>query len=131
MSDSKQKYVATGTVAFSNLVERDTYKGKPTKYGLTLTLTPEEGGKLEGLDVKVASYEGTPQRKFATNYQIAPVDIDGQPVWTEFNAAAELPRGTVVRIWYTLTPNEEYGMIPYLGGVKVLEMGEADAPEEF
>ena len=82
----------------------------------------------------MGDYEGTPQRKFATNYQLERknlVDGDGHPLWDDVAEPFELPRGSVVRIWYTLAPNEEYGMIPYLGGVRVLEMAEADAPEDF
>lgn len=128
---SKEKYVVTGTVAFSNLVERDTYKNKPTKYGLTLTLSEPEAEKLRQLGVKLADYEGTAQRKMTTDYQIKPVDAEGNPLWDEFTAPFELGRGTEVRVWITLSPNDEHGMIPYLGGVRVLELATAAAPEEF
>ena len=128
MSDSK--HITTGTVAFSNMVERDTYKGKPTKFGLTLTFSNEEAAKLEALGVKLKDYEGVAQRAFKTDFIKGPTDVDGLPLWE--NEKFELPRGTVVKIWFTLIHNDEHGMIPYLGGTKVLEMGEGnDAPEEF
>ena len=134
MSDSKQKYVAVGTIAFSNIVERDTYKNKPTKYGVTLTLDNAEAAKLEALGVIVSQYEGNGQRKFTTDYKdaVMPVDVEGNPLWVkDVDAGFELPRGTSVRIWYTLTPNDDYGQIPYIGGLRVLELAEAEAPEEF
>ena len=128
MTDSK--HITTGTVAFSNMVERDTFKGKPTKFGLTLTFDNAEAAKLEALGVKMKDYEGVAQRAFKTDFIKAPTDADGNPLWTD--AKFELPRGTVVKSWYTLIHNDEHGMIPYLGGTKVLEMGEGnDAPEEF
>lgn len=139
---SKQKHVVTGEVAFSNLVERDTYKGKPTKYGLVLQLDEPNAELLRSLNVQVGTYqpkdeEGNTigdvvaQRKFSSNYQTPPVDADGQPVWATEDSKQELPRGSVVRIWFTTSPNEEYGEIPYLGGVRVLELGEGTEPEEF
>jgi hypothetical protein len=140
---SEAKHVVTGEVAFSNLLERDVYKGKPTKFSLTLTFDNAEAAKLEALGVKLKQYQpkdedGNPkgeaisQRKFATDYPPVPVDAEGQPLWVKgVDEPSELPRGSQVRIWFKGVHNEEHGLIPYLGGVRVLELAEADAPEEF
>lgn len=134
---SAAKHVTTGEVVFSNVAERDTYNKKPTKYGLVVRVDNAEAAKLEGLGVIVKEYtndEGVTsfQRKFTTNYQIVPVDTSGQPIWVkDVDEPFELPRGTTVRLWWTGQPNEEHGLIPYMGGVRVLEMAEAEAPEEF
>ena len=128
-----------GTVAFSNLTTFDVYKGRPTgKYSFVITLDNAAAAQLEAQDVRLKHYqpkneegepegEETAQRKFASKFGWETVDIDGAPF------QGEMGRGTKVRVFYELKPNEEYGMIPYPKKVRVLELVEPElaAPEEF
>ena len=118
----------TGIVAFSNLLTPDVYKGKPTnKYSVVVTMNEQEAAKLEAQNVLIKEYEGNKQRKFATQFSFEVMDLEGRPF------SQEIPYGSEVRVLYTLRPNEEYGMIPYLEKIRILELAEGaiEVPEDF
>jgi hypothetical protein len=123
---TKQAYVTSGTVAFSNITEFDVYKGKPTgSYSLTITLEPSEVQKLEDLGVKVRTYENAEkgisakQRKFRSQYHVPVVDLDGHPV------SGEIPYGSKVRVaWVAGDTSPEYGTSTYLNKVRLVEVNQ-------
>lgn len=131
---AKQGIVTSGEVAFSNVTEHDSYKGKSTgNYTLTITLSDSEAAKLSDMGVQVKEYvptEGEPklQRKFKTQYNVPVVDADNRPI------NGEIPYGSQVRVlWTAGEPNADYGTPTYLQKVRVVEMSESslEVPEEF
>ena len=118
--------VLTGTVVFANVLQRDVYKGKPTKYNLTLTLDPADATMLADAGVRIADYKDAKQRKFASDYIPSLYNADG----SEF--IGDVNRGSVVKIQYKLGEhNDEWGVTTYLEKVKVLVVGEGDTDEDF
>jgi hypothetical protein len=131
---AKQGIVTNGTVAFSNLTEHDTYKGKSTgSYSLTVTLDDAEAAKLSDMGVNVKTYTPTEgdaklQRKFKSQYHVAVVDMDNRPM------SGEIPYGSQVRIlWTAGEMNADYGLPTYMQKVRVVELSETslEEPEEF
>ncbi len=93
------KHVTEGTVAFESLRQHDVYDGKSTgKYTVTLMLSSEDAKKLEENGVKMKDYEGTPQRKFQTQYSVPIINPDGTPF------EDVVTRGSKVRIQYQYGP---------------------------
>lgn len=122
--------VTTGVVAFSNLTEFDTYKGKPTgSYSVVITMEPSEAQKLEDMGVRVRDYKGTAQRKFRSQFHVPVVDLDNHPV------PGEIPYGSTVRVlWKAGDMDEEHGLRTYLNKVRIVELAEHDGdedPEDF
>ena len=132
---AKKGIVTTGEVAFCNITEHDTYKGKSTgNYTITITLSDSEARKLADMGVQVKEYTNNEtgvtklQRKFKTQYHVPVVDLEGHPV------AGEIPYGSTVRVlWTAGEPSEDYGTPTYLQRIRVVEMSESDTsvPEEF
>lgn len=116
----KDYRVATGTVAFESLREHDVWQGKSTgKFNVVLTLDQDSADELEGAGVKVRQYEGNPQRKFTTGFNVGVLDADGNP----YNG--QVTRGSKVKVLYTLgNPNPLHGTPTYLEKVKVVELAE-------
>ena len=112
-----------GNVAFSHLDEYEIYNGQSTgKYALVLSLEPTDADTLANKGVKLREYEGTPQRKFSTTYEVPIYDADG----AEFTG--RLTRGSKVRVQYAEgKPHPVHGTSTYLSKVKVLELAEASA----
>jgi hypothetical protein len=70
--------------------------------------------------VKLREYEGTPQRKFSTKYEVPMFDADGN----EFSG--RLTRGSKVRVKYAEgKPHPVHGTSTYLSAIKVIELAEA------
>lgn len=111
-----------GTVAFSNLTTPEMYQGQSTgKYSIVLQL--EDITELRNQGVKVKEYEGKPQRKFTSKFELRPeqvVDTEGNPVH------GEIPRGSKVRLQYSLgkQPHPVHGVSPYLNAIRVLEVAQ-------
>ena len=126
---SKQGIVTTGVVAFSNLTEFDTYKGKSTgAYSLVITMEPSEAQKLEDMGVKVKDYKGSPQRKFRSQFHVPVVDTEDHPV------AGEIPYGSTVRVlWVAGDMDPEYGLRTHMNKVRLVELSESavEDPEDF
>jgi len=120
--------LTTGEVAFSNVTEHEVFNGRTTgKYSIVLRLDQEEAAKLDAAGVRLKDYEGVSQRKFASKFPIKVVDMDDKPL------NDEMGHGSKVRVWWEGKPNEEFGTIPYLNGVRVIELAEPveQQPEEF
>jgi hypothetical protein len=123
--------VIEGVVAFSNLTECDSYKGKSTgRYTLTLVLSEADAAKLGSLGVHVKEYKDKKQRKFASKYPVRRVvTADDQPF------TGEIPYGSRVRVAYeTGEEHPEHGVPTYVNAVRVLELsdnGSSGLPEEF
>lgn len=126
---SKQGIVTQGVVAFSNLTEFDTYKGKPTgAYSLVITMEPNEAQKLEDMGAKVKDYKGTAQRKFRSQFHVPVVDIDNHPV------QGEIPYGSKVRVlWVAGELDPEHGLRTHLNKVRIVELSESvtEDPDDF
>ena len=76
---------------------------------------------MEAKGVKIKEYEGTPQRKFTTTFNVPVVDADGK---TPF--VGEIPRGSVVRIAYKFgNPHPAHGVPCYMDKVRIVSLGEA------
>jgi hypothetical protein len=124
-------YTSEGIVAFSNLEEHEEYQGQSTgKYSLVVTFEAEEAQKLEELGVRLREYEDKVQRKFTTKKPIQAIDLDNVPV------PGELPYGTRVRIWWDGWEQNNWGVVPYMNGIRVLELAperedDQGPPEEF
>ena len=114
--------VVEGTIAFENLDTHEMYQGQSTgKYSIVLSLDSDVAEALKTEGVKMREYEGTPQRKFASKFDVPVFDVDGTPF-----ASNVIGRGSRVRIAYTLgKPHPVHGVAPYLNKVKVLEVAEA------
>lgn len=118
--------ILEGTVAFESLRETDKFNGQDTgKYSVTLTLEDSDADKLESMGVKLKSYEGRRQRKFASKYQPLVFDKDGHP----YNGS--VPYGSKVRIvWTEGQAHPVHGVTPYLNKLKVLELAEMDMEQD-
>ena len=119
--------VITGSAAFINLNEHEMYQGKSTeKFSLTVTLDDESIDKLEAQGVKMRTYEGSKQRKFASKYNVSIYEANGD----EF--MGNITRGSLVRVQYSLGDEHPvHGITPYLDKVKVLELASGDTDEDF
>jgi hypothetical protein len=114
----KTMYVE-GEVAFCNLKEFDTYQGKSTdKYTITVKLDAANADALTDAGVQVKDYKGTPQRKFATTYEVNIFNPDLSP-WEK----GEIPYGSKVKIMAKVSdePYKDYGCSTYVNQVQVLE----------
>ena len=129
MSEAKQGIVTEGVVAFSNLTEFDTFKGKPTgAYSIVITMSEQAASKLSDMGVKIKDYKGTSQRKFRSQYHVPVLDMDGHPV------AGEIPYGSTVRVlWVAGDMDPEFGLRTHVNKVRVVELAEhtGEDPEEF
>lgn len=120
-----------GIVAFESLRETDKFNGQDTgKYSVTLTLDDKDADYLEKQGVKLKSYEGKRQRKFASKYQPLVFDKDGNTY------GGNIPYGSKVRIvWTEGAAHPVHGVTPYLNKLKVLELavndGSDDDPSDF
>lgn len=121
--------VISGVVAFSNVQEHEVFDGQSTgRYSMVITMDEQEASKLSDAGVKVKEYEGTKQRKFASQYPVTVVDTEDNPVNTE------VPYGSKVRVLYaTGNAHPQHGVPTYLDRVRVVEFAEAsdEVPEEF
>ena len=131
---AKQGIVTSGEVAFCNLTEHDTYKGKSTgNYTITVTLSDSEASKLSDMGVQVKTYQpkegdAKQQRKFKSQYNVPVMDLDDAPI------TGEIPYGSTVRIlWTAGQMNADYGLGTYLQQVRVVDLVEPnmEVPEEF
>jgi hypothetical protein len=115
-----------GTAAFVNLTKHEEYQGQSTgKFSIVLALEPEAAEDLESQGIKLRDYQGVPQRKFASQFPIRVVDVDGETM-----AASELTYGSKVRVkWNLGKPHPQHGSSPYATAVKVLELNELMAPD--
>ena len=86
--------VVEGTIAFSNVLTEDEWKGAPVGYNVTITLDSDEADKLSDMGVKLKEYEGKYQRKFKSKFDIDVLDADGNAL----ELSEELPRGSKVRL---------------------------------
>lgn len=118
--------ITTGKVAFDNLREHEMYQGKTTgRYSVTLTMEDSEADKLAGIGVKLREYEGNQQRKFASQYEVQVVDLEGMP----FKGA--VPRDSIVRVqWKSGNTHPVHGTPTYLNAVRVLEVAESVFDED-
>ena len=119
--------VVTGKVAFVNLSEHEIYEGKSTgKYSIVLTLDDENAAKMEAQGVKLRTYEGTKQRKFASQYDVSVYELNGD----EF--MGQVTRGSEVRVQYTLGKEHPvHGITPYLDKVRVVELADSATDGDF
>jgi hypothetical protein len=123
----QQGYIARGVVAFSNLTECEVYQGQSTgKYSVVISLDDTTADQLAGLGIKMREYEGVKQRKFSSKYDIGVVDKEGQPFM------GRIGRGSKVRLlWQEGPPHPVHGTGTYLNKIKVLEVAEQEAGEDF
>ena len=119
--------VTQGVVAFSNLTEPEQYQGQSTgRYSLVLTIADGEVSKLEDMGIKVRSYEDTRQRKWASKFHVPVVDAEDKPF------VGEIPYGSVVRVlWKAGDAHPVHGVATYLNKVRVVELSEGEAPDDF
>lgn len=112
--------IIEGNVAFSNVTKHDVYNGQSTgKYTMTITTNDQFAQELTDAGVKVKDYEGKPQRKFSSGYDVRVLDAEGNTF------GREVPRGSLVRLRYKLgNEHPVHGTATYLEAVRVLE--EAD-----
>ena len=126
---AKTGIVTSGVVAFSNLTEFDTYKGKSTgRYALTITMDDAEANKLSDMGVKIKDYEGKAQRKFISQYNVTVLDTEDRPF------TGEIPYGSTVRVlWVAGDMDPEHGLRTYMNKVRVVELSESavDEPDDF
>lgn len=117
-----------GVVAFSNLTQHDVYQGKDTgNYTLTITLDPQAAQALENQGVKLKDYNGTPQRKFKSQYKVGLIDAEDNKLELQ-----EIPFGSTVRVLFKAgNSHPEHGTPVYMNKIRVLEMAEPEAPDEF
>jgi hypothetical protein len=120
--------VVEGTIAFSNVLTEDEWKGAPVGYNVTITLDSEEADKLSDMGVKLKEYEGKYQRKFKSKFDIDVLDADGNAL----ELSEELPRGSKVRLlWAKGGLDKTHGLTTYLSKVKVLELGQPEEITDF
>tara|TARA_R110000751_G_scaffold28454_1_gene74209 strand:- start:608 stop:988 length:381 start_codon:yes stop_codon:yes gene_type:complete len=125
--------VVSGIVAFSNLLEHESYQGQSTgKFSIVLTLDESNATKLSSQGVKLRQYEDSngvvsQQRKFASKFNVGMYSLDndefiGQPT-----------RGSEVRVQYSLSGDEHpvHGMTPYLDKVRIIKLAESATDEDF
>jgi hypothetical protein len=122
--------VTKGKVAFSNLEQHEMYKGQSTgRYSLVITMEEVEASKLEDMGVKMRTYEGTKQRKFASKFKVDALDLENEPV------QGDIPYGSDVRVlWAAGDAHPEHGVPTYLNKIRVVafaEVDDGDTPEEF
>ena len=119
--------VITGTVAFVNLSEHEVYNGTSTgKYSVVLTLDEENAGKLEAQGVKLRTYEGSKQRKFASKFDVPIYELNGD----EF--MGNVTRGSTVRVQYSLGQEHPvHGITPYLDKLRVVELADSATDGDF
>jgi len=119
--------VITGKVAFVNLSEHEVYGGQSTgKYSVVLTLDDDNAGKMEAQGVKLRTYEGTKQRKFASKFDVPVYELNGD----EF--MGQVTRGSEVRIQYSLGQEHPvHGITPYLDKVRVVELAASASDSDF
>ena len=115
-----------GIAAFVNLTETEKYNGQDTgKFSVVLTMEDDEATELQNMGIKLKSYQGRPQRKFATKYSVPVYDPEGKEI-----PAGDLTYGSKVRLkWAVGKPHPVHGVSPYLTAVKVLEFAENTAKE--
>ena len=119
--------VVEGTIAFENLDTHEMYQGQSTgKYSVVISVSDEVASGLSAQGIKMREYEGKQQRKFSTKYDVAVVDKEGHPF------SGRIGRGSTVRLlWAAGQPHPVHGMGTYLNKIKVLEVAEQEAGEDF
>lgn len=119
--------VVEGVVAFSNLTKHEEFQGRSTgKYSLVLALNEETKDLLVSKGVKIKEYNGTPQRKFRSQYSIKVIDTEDNTV------EGEIPWGSKVRLIVSFgKPSPVYGVTPYLQAVRLVERSENTTAGEF
>ena len=102
------------------------YQGQSTgKYSVVISLDDDTARTNSGA-VKLREYEGTKQRKFSTKYDVPVMDAEGSPF------AGRIGRGRKVRLlWAEGQPHPVHGTGTYLNKIKVLEVAEQEAGEDF
>lgn len=124
----KEMYVE-GEVAFCNLKSFDTYQGKSTdKYTITVTLDEANAEALSKAGVLVKDFQGSPQRKFSTTYEVSIFNPD-MSAWDK----KEIPKRSKVKIYAKISddPYKEYGCSTYVNQVQVLEEASGGVPDGF
>ena len=95
--------VINGSAAFVNLTEHELYQGQSTgKYSITVTLDDKSIEQLEAQGVKMRTYEGQQQRKFASKFHVPLYETTGD----EFMGA--ITRGSLVRVQYSLGDDRSF-----------------------
>jgi hypothetical protein len=119
--------VVEGTIAFENLDTHEMYQGQSTgKYSVVISVDDATAEKLEAAGIKLREYEGVKQRKFSTKYDVPVMDAEGSPF------AGRIGRGSKVRLlWAEGAPHPVHGTGTYLNKIKVLEVAEQEAGEDF
>jgi hypothetical protein len=119
--------VVEGTIAFENLDTHEMYQGQSTgKYSVVISVDDSTAEKLESAGIKLREYEGTKQRKFSTKYDVPVMNAEGEPF------AGRIGRGSKVRLlWAEGQPHPVHGVGTYLNKIKVLEVAEQEAGEDF
>lgn len=120
--------VITGTVAFANLTEHESFNGTSTgKYSLVVVVDDDSKATLENEGVKLKVYKNQPQRKFATKFEdFAVIDADGE----------KIPKGSVrwgdkVKVKYNVgKPHPVYGSSTYLQAIRVVEKAEVEGDDD-
>ena len=123
---SKERFYITGVAKFVNLVQHEEYNGQSTgKYSIVVGLEPQDADQLSEQGVNLRDYQGSPQRKFASQYKIRLVDADKKPM-----EASEVTYGSTVRVMYELgAPSPQYGVSPYAIAIQVLELADLNDDE--
>ena len=118
--------ITEGTVAFGSLLRHDVWQGQSTeKFVLKVVLSEEEAEKLRSEGVNITEYDGAPQRKFSSGYEVPAYDIDDN-AYTK-----DIPKGSLVRIvWKAGNKHPVHGLATYMMRVRVLEEGKGRAGSE-
>ena len=115
-----------GIAQFSHLVQTEEYNGQDTnKFSLTITVDEDSADMLQKSGVKLRTYEGQSQRKFASKFPVKIVDVNDQPF------IGNVTRGSKVRLQYKEGPQHPvHGTSTYLTAVRVLELAEESSGSE-
>ena len=119
--------VIEGKIAFENMDKHELYNGLSTeKYSVVISVDDETASKLSSMGIKMREYEGVKQRKFTTKYDVPVINTDG----TAF--MGRIGRGSKVRLlWAEGQAHPVHGTATYLNKIKVLEVAEQEAGEDF
>ena len=119
--------VVEGLIAFENLDTHEMYQGQSTeKYSVVISVDDTTADSLSSIGVKMREYEGVKQRKFSTKYDVPVINTDG----TAF--MGRIGRGSKVRLlWAEGQAHPVHGTSTYLNKIKVLEVAEQEAGEDF
>jgi hypothetical protein len=81
---------------------------------------------MESQGVKLRTYEGSKQRKFASKFDVPIYELNGD----EF--MGNVTRGSTVRVQYSLGQEHPvHGITPYLDKVRVVELADSATDGDF